>query len=90
MFSTAFDFKVSKHQDGWCIVHEDNPIMTANGKHTVTHSNKLFLTVMVEEFQSFGEVSLSKSGAIEPIFFSQYALLSDHLIVDWKQKIIES
>ena len=90
MFNNAFDFKVIPHKNDWCIVYEDNPIMTANGKHKVTHSNKLFLIAMVEEFQSFGEVSVTESGAIEPIFFSQYGLWSDHLLVDWKQKLIQN
>ena len=90
MFSTAFEFTVSRYQDGGCVEHGGSPVMTANGKQRITHSNKLFLTAMVEEFQSFGDVSFTKDRAIKPIFFSQYALWSDHLLVDWKQKLIEN
>jgi hypothetical protein len=90
MFSTAFEFTVSRYQDGWCVEHGGSPVMTAKGKQRITHSNKLFLTAMVEEFQSFGDVSFTKDRAIKPIFFSQYALWSDHLLVDWKQKLIEN
>jgi hypothetical protein len=89
MYNTAFDLTVIQNDNGWCLLHGDTPVMSASGQHRVVHKNKKFLTAMLEEFQSFGEVSIAENGALQPVFFSQYALFSDHLIADWKAIFIE-
>lgn len=84
MYNIAFDFEVKQDGNMWSVMFDERALMSANGKHKTSHKNKNFLVAMVEEFQSFGEISLAENGSLEPIVFSQYALFSDHLIADWR------
>lgn len=90
MYNKAFDFEVKQDGDEWTVMLDEQALMSANGKHKVSHKNQNFLVAMVEEFQSFGEISSAENGSLEPIVFSQYALFSDHLIADWRTIFTEN
>lgn len=90
MYNKAFDFEVKQDGDVWTIMLDEQALMSANGQHKIAHKNHKFLVAMVEEFQSFGEVSVTDNGSLEPIVFSQYALFSDHLIADWRTIFTEN
>jgi hypothetical protein len=90
MYSKAFDFEVKQDGNMWTVMLDDRALMSANGEHKISHKNQNFLVAMVEEFQSFGEISIAENGSLEPIVFSKYALFSDHLIADWRTIFTEN
>ena len=70
--------------------YNDNTIKSALGNHDISHENEDFLIAIRDEIQSFGEIRINEVGAIEPIFFSLYAIYSDYLSLKIKDNLINN
>lgn len=89
MHNLAFDLTVTHSHKDFVLLYGDKIIKSADGKHNIKHKNKKFLEAIQEEIQSFGEIKINDYGAIEPIFFSLYAIYSDHLSHNIKNDLID-
>ena len=89
MHNLAFDLNVTHSHKDFVLLYGDKIIKSADGKHNIKHKNKKFLEAIQEEIQSFGEIKINEYGAIEPIFFSLYAIYSDHLSHNIKSNLID-
>ena len=90
MHNIAFDINVLPSGKNFKLSYNDNTIKSALGNHDISHENEDFLIAIRDEIQSFGEIRINEVGAIEPIFFSLYAIYSDYLSLKIKDNLINN
>ena len=90
LFNISSTFDIEESAGMWQLVCSNMPIMDPNGEFPIQHHNKKFIEALSEEIQSFGDISIDSRGAITPIYFSLYALLSDALRIKWKDHFLNN
>ena len=86
----VYDIKVIKRVSDWALCSGTDVLKDPSGQFEIAHKNESFLIAIAEELQSFGELSFTKKGSIEPYFFSLFTMYSDYLTKDCKEFIVEN
>jgi hypothetical protein len=90
LFNISSDFDIEENAGAWLLSVDGKPIMDPSGEFPIRHHNKKLVEALSEEIQSFGDISINDKGAITPIYFSLYALLSDALKIKWKDHFLDN
>lgn len=90
MGNKIYDINVLKRKNDWALCSGANVLKDPTGQFEIVHKNKSFMTAIAEELESFGELSLTTEGSIEPFFFSLFTIYSDDLTKNCKEFIVDN